>query len=122
MSYKNDARFYGIDGDKVGATIDAYFIRNNVDALGNFSVKVSSAVEAVRDTVIQGGGTIILCGGDNVLFRGEFEDQWCEELLGTFLALTGCTASMGIGRTTTEAYLALKLAKADGGGRVMRYS
>jgi len=29
---------------------------------------------------------------------------------------------MGVGDTATEAYLALKLAKADGGGKVIDYS
>jgi hypothetical protein len=115
-------RVYGIDGDKVGGAIDAYFIRNEIDVLGEFSAKVASAMEEIKEAVIQSNGTVVFCAGDSILFLGNFEDQWCEKILHLFLTITGRTASMGVGYTATEAYLALKLAKADGGGKVIKYS
>src|SRR5258708_510233 len=121
-SYEIIERFYGLDGDKIGGIIDAHFIRNNIEALSTFSENVTFAVESIKDSVAQGGGSVIFCAGDSVLFRGKFDDLWCENLLMLFLAQTGCTASMGVGRSASDAYLALKLAKADGGGRVIRYS
>lgn len=118
---KEIKKIYGIDGDKVGGAIDAYFIRNDINALGVFSAKVASAMEKIRSAVIQGNGTVVFCAGDSILFKGNFEDFWCEKILNLFLSGTGCTASMGVGYTATEAYLALKLAKSDGGGKIVHY-
>ena len=115
-------KVYGLDGDKVGGMIDAYFIRNEIDALGKFSRKVADAMEEIRKTVIQSNGTVVFCAGDSILFQGYFENHWCDEVLSLFKNMTGCTASMGVGNTATEAYLGLKLAKATGGGKVMHFS
>jgi hypothetical protein len=115
-------KVYGLDGDKVGRIIDSYFIRNELDALCVFSNKVSFAMDEIKNAVIQNKGLVIFCAGDSILFQGNFEDYWCEEILSLFLTRTGCTASMGVGYTATEAYLALKLAKGDGGGKVVPYS
>lgn len=115
-------KIYGLDGDKVGGIIDAHFIRDEVNALGIFSEKVASVMEEIRKTVIQDKGTVVFCAGDSILFQGNFENHWCERILALFQIRTGCTASMGVGDTATEAYLGLKLAKADGGGRVVYYS
>lgn len=115
-------KVYGLDGDKVGGMIDAYFIRNEIDILGTFSNKVAIAMEEIRKTVVQNNGTVVFCAGDSILFQGNFENQWCDEILTFFKSMTGCTASMGVGNTATEAYLGLKLAKASGGGKVTHYS
>lgn len=118
---KEIKKVYGIDGDKVGGVVDAYFIRNEISALGVFSTKVAEAMEEIRKAVIRDDGSVVFCAGDSILFQGNFEIQWCERILELFLTITGCTASMGVGDTATEAYLALKLAKADGGGKVIHY-
>lgn len=115
-------RIYGLDGDKVGGIIDAYFIKNDINALEIFSARVAAAMEEIRKTVIDDSGTVVFCAGDSILFHGIFGDSWCDHILTLFLTKTGCTASMGIGRTATEAYLGLKLAKASGGGKVIHYS
>lgn len=118
---EDTVKIYGIDGDKVGGIIDAHFIRNDISALQVFSAKVASAMEEIREATIQSNGTIVFCAGDSILFQGDFADQWCKMVLEMFRDKTGCTASMGVGNTATEAYLALKLAKADGGGRVIYF-
>lgn len=119
---QDQEKVYGLDGDKVGGMIDAYFIRNEIDTLGTFSGKVAVAMEEIRKTVIQNNGTVIFCAGDSILFQGNFEKHWCDGVLALFKSMTGCTASMGIGSTATEAYLGLKLAKASGGGKFICYS
>lgn len=120
---KSDSnKFYGLDGDKVGGIIDAYFIRNEVDAVRIFSIKVAAAMEEIRKIVIQNNGVVIFCAGDSILFQGYFENLWCSQVLALFRDMTGCTASIGIGDTATEAYLGMKLAKASGGGKAVPYS
>jgi hypothetical protein len=121
VSFAEQEKFYGMDGDKVGALIDAYFIRNEVDAMEEFSARVMGAMEMVREKVLQAGGKVIFCAGDSILFQGNFDSRWCEQLLDVFLQITGRTSSMGIGDSATEAYLGLKLAKSFGGGKAVTY-
>lgn len=121
MSFAKQEKFYGMDGDKVGALIDAYFIKNEVHAMEELSVKVMDAMEAIRKEVLRAGGKVIFCAGDSILFQGNFDSDWCEKLLNIFLQITGRTSSMGIGDSATEAYLGLKLAKSYGGGKAVNY-
>jgi hypothetical protein len=113
--------FYGLDGDHIEKTIDAYLIKNEIDALSNFSAQITSTLEEIRQKVVSEGGRVLYCAGDNIAFCGQFSDHWCKEVIELFRVWTGCTASIGIGNTALEFYLALKLAKYMGGGRVVRY-
>lgn len=115
-------KFYGLDGDKIGGVIEAYIIKGEIGNLMEFSYKVSVALEVIRKNVLERNGIIIFCAGDSILFQGQFSDSWCDKILNQFLSLTGRTASMGVGKTATEAYLALKLAKATGGGKTTHFS
>lgn len=115
-------KIYVVDGDNIGNVIEAHTIRNEINALGLFSTKIVNAIEEIRKSVIEGNGTVIYCAGDNVMFLGNFDDAWCEKIIHLFYTITGCTASMGIGETAAETYLALRLAKVSGGGKVMHYT
>ena len=121
VAIQEQKKVYGLDGDKVGGMIDAYFIRNEIDTLRIFSSKVVIAMEEIRRAVVQNNGIVVFCAGDSILFQGNFENHWCDGILALFKSMTGCTASMGVGNTATEAYLGLKLAKAGGGGKVTYY-
>ena len=115
------ACFYGLDGDRIESAIEAYLIKGEVDVLRSFSERIASTLEEIMQKVIEKGGKVIYCAGDNILFHGQFSNRWCEEIIGLFQTRTGQTASIGIGNTTAEFYLALKLAKSLGGGQVIRF-
>ena len=113
-------KFYGLDGDKIGRVIETYIVKDDVDTLSTFSRNVSMALEAIRADVLQNKGVVIFCAGDSILFQGQFDVDWCEQILRDFVSITGRTASLGVGDTMVAAYLALKLAKARGGGMVLQ--
>ena len=115
------ACFYGLDGDRIESAIEACLIKGEVDVLRSFSERITSTLEEIMQKVIDKGGKVIYCAGDNILFHGQFSNRWCEEMIDLFQTRTGQTASLGIGNTTAEFYLALKLAKSLGGGQVIRY-
>src|SRR6266702_4344093 len=119
---QKNARFYGLDGDKIGAMIEAYIIKEEIGNLSNFSKKVENALEDIKEIILKENGNIIFCAGDSILFTGNFTNHWCENILSHFHSVTGRTVSLGTGNTLIEAYLALKLAKAAGGGKVINYS
>jgi nucleotidyltransferase/DNA polymerase involved in DNA repair len=114
-------KVYGIDGDKIGAKIEALLIQNSLEEVREFSQRVAEAMEEIKRWVKSRQGDVIFCSGDSVLFLGDFEEEWCEGILQRFAELTGCTASMGIGDNAQAAYLGLKLAKATGGGTLIYY-
>jgi hypothetical protein len=111
--------FYGIDGDKVGGIIEAHLIAGDLIEIEKFSRKVTEAMTLIEREVKKAGGKVIFQAGDSILFQGDFDSTSCEKLLDLYKQITGRTASMGIGKSTAETYLAVKLAKAQGGGRVI---
>ncbi len=113
-------KYYGLDGDKIGSVIEAYIVKDEFDALSTFSRNVSTALEMIRADVLQKKGFVVFCAGDSILFQGQFDGDWCKQTLSTFVSITGRTASLGVGDTMMASYLALKLAKAMGGGIVLQ--
>lgn len=116
-----DSCFYGLDGDKIESAIEERLIKGDIDELRTLSERITYTLEEIMQKVIDKGGKVIYCAGDNILFYGKFSNQWCEEMIDLFRIRTGQTASIGIGSTTAEFYLALKLAKSFGGGQVLSY-
>lgn len=115
--------YIGLDGDKVGARLEAYIIAGDVQGAAELSKKVSQAVGRLEKLIEEHGGQVIFAGADSVLAMtsDHFGRQECEQLAQVFLDITGCTASIGIGRKPVEAYLALKLAKARNSGSVVTF-
>ncbi len=113
-------KFYGLDGDRIGSVVETYIVRNEIDMLSTFSSNVSTALEVIRVDVLQNNGLVVFCAGDSILFKGQFDADWCRRILSTFVDVTGRTASLGVGDTATASYLALRLAKAMGGGMVLQ--
>ncbi|GAC1364985.1 MAG: hypothetical protein NVS2B12_23760 [Ktedonobacteraceae bacterium] len=114
-------KFYGLDGDKIGSIVESYIITDEIEALSLFSDSVSRVLEEIKADIIARGGSIIFCAGDSILFKGQFDGGWCMSILALFVSATKQTASLGIGDTPTAAYLALKLAKAKGGGIIIQF-
>jgi GTP cyclohydrolase III len=108
-----------LDGDRVGERIDGHYLRNDVHDLYLFARELDDAVARLAASIRGIGGTIYLAGGDNVL--GTVED------VTAFLALFDRSRpqlpvpfSVGIGGDARQAHLALKVAKANGFGTIVR--
>ena len=108
-----------LDGDRVGEKIDGHYLRNDVHDLYLFARELDDAVARLAASIREIGGTVYLAGGDNVL--GTVED------LAAFLAMFDTARprlpvplSVGIGEDPRQAHLALRVAKANGFGTVVR--
>jgi minimal CRISPR polymerase domain len=121
MSDLDASYFYGLDGDRITNVIEDYLFRGDVNEVSRFSKLLTSTLEEIKQKVIDEGGRVEYCAGDNILFYGRFSDSWCEELLDFFYNQTGCTASIGIGATSVDFCLALKRAKSAGGRQIMHH-
>jgi len=125
MKYKkinmNSKVYIGLDGDSIGRVIESLLIKNEPKEVVIFSKKIVSALESIRLEVLELNGDVLFCSGDSILIYGNFEMEFCNSILAKFKNETGRTASIGIGRTTAEAYLGLKLAKSKGGNSAEFY-
>src|SRR5690349_5270411 len=114
-------RIYCLDGDNVSTRMEAGLINNEITQVSRFSNQLTLTLEDIRELVMQEDGEVAYCAGDNILFLGQFDIETCEKFLAIFHEQTGCTASIGIGETSREAYLALKTAKFGGGGQIVDF-
>jgi len=110
--------FLSIDGDKIGAKLEALIITEELEQASLFSDNVTSAVCLMKKFIQEKRGMIVFSGGDNILAK--FEDSENSDLIAKgliqhlnniFFESTGCTMSIGIGSRPRDAFLALRLAK-----------
>ena len=113
--------YIGLDGDSIGRVIEEYLITNQIDNLKGFSNLIVEALEMIKVEAEEKNGDIIFCSGDSILFSGDFTLEFAEQARLIFNNNTKRTASVGVGYTTAETYLGLKLAKSRGGNQVVFY-
>lgn len=113
--------YIGLDGDSIGRVIEEYLITNQIEKLKIFSRLIVEALEMIKVEAKKKDGDIIFCSGDSILFHGDFTMEFAEMSRQIFNNKTNKTASIGVGYTTAETYLGLKLAKSRGGNQVVFY-
>lgn len=108
--------YYGLDGDNTGSMLEKIFLEpeNNQQALKKLSESVKNAIGEIGKKVQK--KSIIFSGGDSILFKGFFKEEELKVIQDIYKKKTsGLTCSIGYGRSLTETYLALKLAKTKPG-------
>lgn len=113
--------YIGLDGDSIGRVIEEYLITNQVQKMKEFSNLIMSALEQIKEQAIALDGEIIFCSGDSILVSGNFDQSFAEFARKRFQEITQRTASVGVGYSTANTYLGLKLAKSRGGNQVVFY-
>ncbi len=109
-------RFVAIDGDQVGKKLEEAVLRNDILAVIHLS-------ESIRDCFIllgrklEGFGMVVhINAGDMVLAQGMITSK---DLLSLELGKGPIALSCGLGKTLRLAHLALRVAKAHGGNRIV---
>lgn len=113
--------YIGLDGDSIGRVIEEYLITNQVQKMKEFSNLIISALEQIKEQAIALGGEVIFCSGDSILVSGDFDQSFAEFARTRFQEITQRSASVGVGYSTANTYLGLKLAKSRGGNQVVFY-
>lgn len=116
-----DILFFGLDGDRIGRKVVAFFIKNDINELKKFSNNIEEALLSIKKIAEEKGGKIIYCTGDSILFYGAIDPSFGDKMVEIFKKSTSQNASVGIGNSMTNAYLGLTLAKAQGGNKVVFY-
>ena len=114
--------YIGLDGDSIGREVERLIISNEEEKLQMFSYKITETINDLSAYLIEKGINIIFAGGDSILAYGEINEILITELLDMFEKKTKKTVSIGIGKTLSDVYLGLKLAKANGGNQFINYT
>lgn len=120
--------YYGLDGDNTGLMLEKIFLesKNNPDALKELSRSVQNAIKKISEKIQKitaEKNSVIFAGGDSILFKGCLKQEELKEIKDIYKKSTkksdplgsGLTCSIGYGRSLTETYLALKIAKTQPG-------
>ncbi|MEH2193568.1 MAG: mCpol domain-containing protein [Nostoc sp.] len=111
--------YYGLDGDDTGKILEELFLAcSDESSFRKLSKDVANAISRIAKFVTDqlGKNAIVFEAGDDLLFKGNLQEEMLLEIQAMYSQLTpGLTCSIGYGRSFQEVYLALKLAKTQPG-------
>lgn len=114
-----DIFYFGLDGDNTGAILEGLFLSSSSESgFRKLSKSIVKSIEEIEKIIRKqlAKGEIIFAAGDDVLFKGVFDEALLGLLQRKYQDTTsGLTCSIGYGRSFQEVYLALKLAKSKPG-------
>lgn len=113
--------YLAIDGDDVGRAVERLIVLASAQEVSAFSRQVSDAMETIVLRIQALGAIVVMQGGDSILAElAELPLEDLEQLIR--VEPPAVTFSAGIGQTMSEAFLALKLAKAAGKHRCVKWA
>ncbi len=114
--------YMAYDGDNAGRLCGRAILADNPDALHEVSARITLGHEVVKKWVESHGGQFISGGGDEGVFSIPAEAiNTIEELRADYEFATNLTATVGIGKSLSEAGKAMLVGKFRGKNQVVQY-
>lgn len=114
--------FVSVDGDDVGRHLEHLVILGAMMELSKFSKEYNSKIKRfARQLEKKFDAEIVFLGGDNLLViidEQKYNKDILDDMKSQFYEDVGFSLSLGVGRSSRDAYIALKLAKALGKNRI----
>ena len=113
--------FISIDGNNTGSILQKYILSNELEKLREFSSNLIMTIQYITQFIEKEKGKIYLTGGDNIL--AYIPSTNLDNIIDIVknIELKDFTFSIGIGNSSTDAYLALKYAKVSKSQSVIKY-
>lgn len=108
-----------LDGDGVGTKLHALMIKSELREAARLSETVTRVLRRIDALLRDAGAEVIYAGGDNLFARGHPDRMLLDRIVALFHSETGLTMSVGVGKTPSDAILAVVVAKSLGGGRLI---
>ena len=107
------AMYAYLDGDDIGLRIENGLLTNNEIILRETNSEVNSVVYELTEFLVGSNHQIIFSGADGIICKGENINI---DMIHSFLHETKSSIrfSIGIGRSLSDAFSALRFAKANG--------
>jgi len=112
----NEDYYFGIDGDSTGACLEDMLVEEKKEELKEISKNISIALKKMGNYIkkVSKDNEIIFQTGDDMLVRGRLSFDDLIKIKQIYKDTTQIlTCSIGFGKTSKDAYMALKLAKAN---------
>jgi hypothetical protein len=107
--------YFSVDGDDVGKLIERGLLEDDELFLRDTSADIKSWLAQIEELIVMLKGRLIMSGGDMLLCRvNESCVEKIIEGLSEIQQTFSFTCSAATGRTLSEVYFALKLAKSKG--------
>lgn len=115
--------FVSFDLDDAGRKVGQATLNDDLNALHDASLHITSAVEVARNWIEGNGGTILEIGGDqgNAFLDPENKEK-IQELKDEMEAAGGFTVTIGMGLTLSQASKSLIAGKLTGKNQIVEYS
>lgn len=111
------------DGDRIREKIEYHLLNSEIEPLTNFSQALTNAIDKIKSIATSTmQAQVIIAGGDDILFRVEFEKykrSYIQKMSETFLHMTGSTMSFGIGENLEKAYINIRKAKSSRNNKII---
>lgn len=107
--------YFSVDGDDVGKLIEKSLLENNEALIKSVSKDIEKWIYELTEIISKVNGTLVISGGDMILSLIEYSS--INDVLRGISKLQkkhDFTCSAATGRTMSEVYFALKLAKSRG--------
>lgn len=120
---KNQTIFYfGFDGDSTGDYLEMAFEQSSEDEVRQRSHIVHEVIGELKKLIYKATKdhkSVLFAEGDNILFKAPYQASLLNDLQRIYKERTGLTDTIGYGKTLPEVALAMRLSKAQGGGKIM---
>lgn len=113
---EDEEYYFGIDGDSTGACLEDLLVEEKKDELKIVSKNITNALNKMENYIkkVSKNNEIIFKTGDDMLVKGKLSFNDLVEIKQIYKDKTEIlTCSIGFGKTSKDAYMALKLAKAN---------
>jgi hypothetical protein len=111
------------DGDGIRRKIEFHLLNGDLNRLAAFSASLTESVSKLAQMAMQKmQAETVFAGGDDIFFivdLSEYHEEIVRELMDVFTKMTGCSISFGVGLTVQEAFINLRLAKANNSGSLV---
>lgn len=109
--------FVAIDADEIGKQLELLLFSDNLEQAAAYSTLIKTEVNRLESYLVGLGCVVRFSGGDSILVEAPEKIA----IKQTEVSKNGITWSVGIGKTVSQAALALKKAKALGRNRIEYY-
>ena len=112
--------YFIMDGDDIGKGIEASILEEDIPRMIRITQEIQAALNIIVDVVRENQGEVVYRGCDDISGRIAADKLGVlDDMILRFTRHTGFSASIGVGDSLHEAYLALRFAKCRGKGQVL---
>jgi len=115
--------YVAMDGDNIGASVERAVMTNDLAKVVDCSTTIKEGQELLRSFAAKNQGIVYVDGGDDISFMlPQDKESLLEKLRSDYKSKTGYTITVGIGKSMSEAVIAMVYGKLTGKDKLVTYT